>query len=138
MEVLDGHHHRAACAELVEQVEHCLGDAELTLRGRVGPDRPCPQVLVHTLTPGRSGGADAVRDRGERAIRLELLRVRAEHNGARAASELEDRLDEPGLADPSLALDGDDPAAAPHGADDRFERSELRLATDERWPVEHE
>jgi hypothetical protein len=55
---------------------------------------------------------------------------------ARTASERSlwrRRIDQPRLADPGLALQDGQPAAPPHGPDDLFEQSKLRVTTNQRW-----
>ena len=118
VQVLDREHDRRVRAQLVEQLEHGLGDAELPLGGRVRPGLPRTQVRVHPLAPGLR---DAVDDRREWAIRVQLLGPRGQHLGAGGAGFVERRVDEPGLADPRLALDDGEPPAAAHCAHERDE-----------------
>jgi hypothetical protein len=132
LDVVDRQHHGCPGAQLVEQLEHGLGDSELALAGHVGPDVPSVQMLVQTPAPRRRGRSDTVDDRGERSMRLELLRLRGEDRSAGRARGFENRFHEPRLADPSLALDDGEAPAPPHRPDDRLEGGQLRLATHER------
>ena len=76
--------------------------------------------------------ADAVDNRPERAVRLQLLGLGREHRQAGVTSHLCRHLDQSRLADPGLAFDNYEPAPAWQGANDLLERGQLSPAPNER------
>jgi len=76
--------------------------------------------------------ADAVDDRPERAMGLQLFGLGREHRQAGVTSHLCCRLDQSRLADPRLALHHHEPAPARQAANDLLQRGQLDPAPHQR------